>query len=231
MQNRLVFFLIVIAVILAIAGFLLVSFLTRTDEPEVTDVPGDQPGVDEGAEPPGIPVQVDNTTVYLQTVPERAVSLGVDAAPPVQEPTPETVQPTPEPPVVVAPPTDPPPPSPTTAVVAPPPASGGEQVTFINYVVQPGDTLYSIADKQTTSIELMAVHGISSADIVPGATLRLPVANPAYCASGARVYVVRPGDTVFSISRRFNTTTQAIASANGLDANFRINVAQVLCIP
>jgi LysM repeat protein len=233
MQNRLVFFLIVIAVILAVAGFLLISFLTRPDDPDPGEVPGDeQTGVDEGGQLPGVPVQVDNTTVYIQPVAERAVSLGPDAAPPVQAPpATEVVEPTPQPTVEVIQPTQPQP-TQTTEVVAPPPpaASGGQQVTFIDYVVQPGDTLYSIADKQTTSIELMAVHGISSEKIVPGATLRLPVANPAYCSSG-RAYVVRPGDTVFSIARRYNTTTQAIASANGLDASFRINVAEVLCIP
>jgi LysM repeat protein len=115
---------------------------------------------------------------------------------------------------------------PTSAPVT----GGGEAVIFIDYVVQPGDTLYRITEKQATSIELMAVHGISAVDIVPGTTLRLPVANPAAC-SGLATYVVRPGDTVYSIAQRYGTTTQAIASANGLGADFRINVAQVLCIP
>lgn len=225
MQNRLVFFLIVIAVILAIAGFLLVSFLTR-DPQASADLPAEQPAADVGEVPVGIPVQVDDTTVYLQTLPEKSVRLQSNAAPSLAEPTPSGVQPTSEPtqPLVVA--TIPP-----TTAAAPAPATSAQAVIFIDYVVQPEDTLYRITEKQTTSIELMAVHGISSEDIVPGATLRLPVANPAFCSAGGRQYVVRPGDTVFSIANRFNTTTQAIAAANSLGADFRIDVAQVLCIP
>lgn len=242
MQHRMVFFVAAVAIILAIAGFLLLSFLTRADEPAV-EQPGEQtaeqtPGAEQtpdgdgeqageqtpGDVPEGEPVQVDGTTVYLQTLPERAVT--VAEAPP-EEVTAEVTEPEPQPTetleVIVEPEQQP---------TAAPPVAGaaGDSVIFIDYVVQPGDTLYSIADKQTTSIELMAVHGISSEDLDPGTTLRLPVGNPAYC-SGATTYVVEPGDTVFSIARRFNTTTQAIQSANGLNANFRINVAQVLCIP
>lgn len=224
MQNRLVFFLIVIAVILAIAGFLLVSFLTR-DPQAPADVAADQPTADAGEVPVGIPVQVDDTTVYLQTLPERSVRLQVEGAQQPAGPTPSGPEPTPQPtqPLVVA--------TPVATQAAPAPATSGEATTFIDYVVQPEDTLYRITEKQNTSIELMSVHGISAEDLVPGTTLRLPVANPAYCPAGARQYVVRPGDTVFSISRQYNTTTQAIASANNLGANFRIDVAQVLCIP
>ena len=224
MQHRMVFFVVAVALILAIAGFLLLSFLTRGDD-AVEGTPGEQPaGETSGELPPGVPIFVDNTTVYLQPLAEKAVSLNL---PPPAQPTQPEVAPPPEPtqtPQVEQPPVQP------TAPPAPPAATGGNAVIFIDYVVQPGDTLYRIAEQQATSIELMAVHGISAEDIVPGTTLRLPVANAAVC-SGGRTYVVRPGDTVFSISRAYGTTTQAIASANGLGADFRINVAQVLCIP
>lgn len=227
MQHRMVFFVAAVAIILAIAGFLLLNFLTRADDPAVEQPPDTEQPVDgeqAGDIPVGQPVQVDGTTVYLQTLPERAVT--VSEAPPPVEPTVVVIEPEPEPTetleIIVEPEQQP--------TAAPPvAAAAGDSVIFIDYVVQPGDTLYSIADKQTTSIELMAVHGISAEDLNPGTTLRLPVGNPSFC-SGATTYVVRPGDTVFSIARRYNTTTQAIQSANGLDANFRINVAQVLCI-
>ncbi|HSM58712.1 MAG TPA: LysM peptidoglycan-binding domain-containing protein [Candidatus Sulfomarinibacteraceae bacterium] len=229
MQNRLVFFLIVIAVILAIAGFLLVSFLTRGPA-ERADVPEEQPMLDgetlpESIVPDGIAVQVDNTTVFLNPAAERTVTLQTEEQ--IQQPTPQPLEPTPEPTVEIITPTEPP-----AATVAPAPAAAaGQSVTFIDYVVQQGDTLYRITEKHTTSIELMSVHGISSEDIVPGNTLRLPVANPGYCPAGSRTYVVRPGDNVFRIARQYNTTTQAIASANNLGPDFRINIAQVLCIP
>lgn len=225
MQHRMVFFVVAVALILAIAGFLLLSFLTRNDEP-VEETPGEQPvGETPGDLPPGIPVFVDDTTVYLQPLAEKAVTLNL---PPPVQPTQPEVAPPPEP--TQTPEVEQPPVAQPTAPPPPPAATGGNAVIFIDYVVQPDDTLYRITEKQPTSIELMAVHGISAENIVPGATLRLPVANAAVC-SGGRTYVVRPGDTVFSISRAYNTTTQAIASANGLAADFRIDVAQVLCIP
>ena len=224
MQHRMVFFVVAVALILAIAGFLLLSYLTRDNE-----TPGEDPLVEQPTEqqtpgevPAGTGIFVDGTTVYVQTLPERAVSLNI--APPEPQPTAELPTPAPtETTVIVEQPV-------VQPTALPPAVSGGNAVIFIDYVVQPGDTLYSIADRQLTSIELMAVHGIDAVDLVPGTTIRLPVANSAVC-SGARTYVVRPGDTVFSIARAYNTTTQAIAGANGLDANYRINVAQVLCIP
>lgn len=48
--------------------------------------------------------------------------------------------------------------------------------------------------------------------------------------SGTTTYVVRAGDTLFSIARRFGTTVDAIKAANGLSGN-RINVNQTLIIP
>ncbi|HZD10522.1 MAG TPA: LysM peptidoglycan-binding domain-containing protein [Candidatus Binatia bacterium] len=225
MQHRMVFFVVAVAVILAIAGFLLISFLTRGGEPAVETPIGQPAGNDViGELPAGVPVQVDGTTVYLQTVPEKVVSLS--QAPPVTEPTVAGTLLPPLPTNTLEPVTV----EPALPTAAPPVAPSGDQVIFVDYVVQPGDTLYRIAEKQATSIELMAVHGISSEDLVPGTTLRLPVANPAVCP-GTATYVVRPGDTVFSIAQRYNTTTQAIASANGLGPDFRIDVAQVLCIP
>lgn len=44
------------------------------------------------------------------------------------------------------------------------------------------------------------------------------------------IYVVRQGDTLYSIARRYNTTVQAIMEANGL-TNYTIYVGQQLRIP
>ena len=49
-------------------------------------------------------------------------------------------------------------------------------------------------------------------------------------AARTTVYVVQPGDTLFSLARRFGTSVQAIMEANGL-ANFNIRVGQQLTIP
>ncbi len=44
-------------------------------------------------------------------------------------------------------------------------------------------------------------------------------------------YIVQPGDTVYSLSRRTCVGVQVIKSLNGLDANYGINIGQTLTLP
>jgi LysM repeat protein len=46
-----------------------------------------------------------------------------------------------------------------------------------------------------------------------------------------RTYTVRPGDTLYAIARRFDTTVAAIAEANGISDTSRIRIGQRLVIP
>ncbi|MBO9371644.1 MAG: LysM peptidoglycan-binding domain-containing protein, partial [Chloroflexi bacterium] len=48
---------------------------------------------------------------------------------------------------------------------------------------------------------------------------------------GEQVYVVRSGDTLYSIARRFGVTVQAIQQRNGLADPNNIKVGQQLIIP
>jgi len=45
------------------------------------------------------------------------------------------------------------------------------------------------------------------------------------------LYVVRSGDTAFSISRRFGVSLDALAAANNLPASFNLKIGQLLVIP
>ena len=116
------------------------------------------------------------------------------------------------------------------AALDPDPIPQQSAIITNQYTVQPGDTLYSLAKTQNSSIELMAINGIDSGDLVPGSTLELPIANPAYCP-GMRAYIVRENDTVFSLARVFGTTTDEITRINNLDANSTIYTTEVLCLP
>jgi LysM repeat protein len=54
---------------------------------------------------------------------------------------------------------------------------------------------------------------------------------PSGCPAGTTPYIIRAGDTFFSLARRFNTTVQAIIAANpGVDPN-RLQIGQRICIP
>lgn len=55
--------------------------------------------------------------------------------------------------------------------------------------------------------------------------------NPNRCPTGTTSYVVKAGDTLFSIAMRHNTTVANIVAVNpGIDPNL-IHVGQVICIP
>lgn len=232
MKSKYVLLVIVIAAILAIAAFITISLWLRSPGTAEEQLPtATLPAAQEGEAPPGVPYTIDGVVVYLSVDPADAVRLKEEPTLPQQPtatliPLQPTATPLPQVVVTLPPATNPPPPAVSVPVG---PVAGVEPVTFIQYVVQADDTLYRITEKQKTSIELMAVHGIDATDLVAGNTLTLPVANPNYCASSTP-YVVRPGDTVFSIANRFNTTTEKLAQTNHLGADYRIDIATVLCI-
>jgi LysM repeat protein len=208
--------LTVSAVFCAVATFVAVRLLLDRSNPQVVQFANLQE------------VTVDGMVIRLDIDPEKAVympqELGQGAAP---ESPPQAPAPTQQPPAVADPATATPPPPTLTPL---PPTPVPESVIFKDYVVQSSDSLYSIGQAQNSSIELMALHGIDGEDMVPGKTLRLPYANPAYCP-GNRAYVVRDHDTVYGIATAFNTTPQAIAELNNLDSSYTIKTTQVICIP
>jgi LysM repeat protein len=191
-------------------------------------------------------------TVGALSVEPTATAAGPEITPPVEGPPTETpvVIATPLPtqgPTAVPSPTETPlsatveptvTPSPTpirvepTATPPPPAVTGG-----CYYVVRRGDTLFSIARRFGTTIGAIAqANGLSNPRyiragqrlIIPGA---YPACAPPPAAPGATVYVVRRGDTLYSIARRYHTTVAAIAWANGIANPHRIWVGQRLVIP
>jgi len=99
------------------------------------------------------------------------------------------------------------------------------------YVVQWGDTLYSIAHRYGTTVEaIMQANGLRSWHIYAGQRLTIPAAVSGTPQGGMR-YTVRRGDTLTSIAYRFGTTVQAIVQANRLYNPSLIYVGQVLIIP
>jgi cell wall-associated NlpC family hydrolase len=106
------------------------------------------------------------------------------------------------------------------------------------YVVQPGDTLTSIAQRFGLAVaQIVALNGLSDADaIVAGTSLRLSRAgSPAAqrpTAPGtiptSTSYQVQPGDTLYSIARRFGVAPQEVVAANRLESPDRIVAGMTL---
>jgi len=93
------------------------------------------------------------------------------------------------------------------------------------HVVQPGQSLYSIAQTYRVPVEeiVQANQLQELPTLVPGQALVVPVTG--------QVYVVRPGDSFYRIAGRFGVDAEALARANGLSLNTPLQVGQRLYIP
>lgn len=201
---------VIMAVITAVGLFLAWSYILR------------RPELPEGSER----VIVEDVEVIINRDPDKRVRL-VNPLPDQSQLQPDNQATQPEPaqttPVVELA-TDTPVPTPEPTATLPP------SIIFIDYVVQPNETMYSVAVRLDTSIALMAQEGIAQDNLIPGQTIKLPVGNPAYCP-GRRPYAVAEGDTAFSISRSLNISLADLKSINQLNDNYDIQAAQILCVP
>lgn len=92
------------------------------------------------------------------------------------------------------------------------------------YVVQPGDTLYKIAQRYDVPLSALAAYNnITNWNVLyAGTTILIPPGSgtgvPTTPSNTIR-YIVKKGDTLSQIAVRFNTTVQAIKNANGLTSS------------
>ena len=101
------------------------------------------------------------------------------------------------------------------------PPSGG----VIEYVVQSGDSLYSIAKKYgVTARELQQYNNLPSTLLSIGQVLLIPSTEDYI------TYYVQSGDNLYGIASRYNTTVDEIKRLNNLTSNL-LSIGQVLIIP
>src|SRR6185503_9365774 len=120
-----------------------------------------------------------------------------------------------------------------------PGSSGGTAVASSaggRYLVRRGDTLSRIAADQHVDAGVLArLNGLRDPHrIFAGTWLRLPGAaagGSAPAPSGATSYVVRAGDNLTTIGRRFGISPRTIAEANGLANPQFIRIGARLSIP
>lgn len=103
----------------------------------------------------------------------------------------------------------------------------GPDTGYIEYVVQPGDTLWRISQRYNTTVDaIKSLNGLTGNLLNIGQVLKVPSSD-----TGPYIeYTVRLGDTLWQISRRYGTTVDAIREMNGLSSDL-LHIGQVLRVP
>ena len=96
------------------------------------------------------------------------------------------------------------------------------------YIVKSGDTLWSIAKKYGISVnDLKNKNGIKDSKLSIGQSLLIPVKEEQ--EENKNKYIVKKGDTLYSIAKEFDTTPTDIINLNNL-TNTILSIGQVLSI-
>ena len=103
-----------------------------------------------------------------------------------------------------------------------------EQNEYITYVVQNGDSLYSIANKYNVGIaELIDYNALPTTVLSVGETIKIPTEN---VKLNENTYIVKRGDTLYRIANLYNIPVNDLINANNLDSNI-LTIGQELIIP
>ena len=104
-----------------------------------------------------------------------------------------------------------------------------EGITTNTYVVQKGDSLYSIANKLGTTVsELKKENNLTTNTLQIGQVLRIPTKE--IYEGEENIYIVKKGDTLYSIAAANNTTVDELKKTNNLTSNI-LSTGQLLKIP
>ncbi len=96
----------------------------------------------------------------------------------------------------------------------------------VTYTVRPGNTLYAIAQFFGTTVNEIANANalVYPYNIYPGQELILPIEN----ITSPQYYVVRPGDSLWSIANRYGLNIQTLMMLNNLENPNVIYPGQIL---
>ncbi len=91
------------------------------------------------------------------------------------------------------------------------------------YMVQKGDSLWSIAQKYNTTVDtLKKLNNLTSNDLYVGQILLIPektTNTPDNKPSTDNIYIVKVGDSLWSIAQKFNTTVNELKRLNNLTSD------------
>ncbi len=115
---------------------------------------------------------------------------------------------------------------------------------YKNYIVKKNDTLYSIAKQFGVDVStLIKDNGLTTNELSIGQVIRVrspeeeaieecigPDYNPKVNINPTITYIVKKGDSLYSIAKKYNTSTDNIKNINNLKNN-NLSIGQELKIP
>ena len=101
------------------------------------------------------------------------------------------------------------------------------------YIVQKGDSLYSIANKYGISVnDIVQENNLGTTMLTVGQQILIPAVKEEQKdqTTNKNVYIVQSGDTLWSIAKKFNIPVNELKNINNLSTNM-LSIGQKLTIP
>jgi len=99
------------------------------------------------------------------------------------------------------------------------------------YIVKKGDSLWSIASKNNTTVDnIKKLNNLSSNNLSVGQVLKLSYDTENEDIKESNIYTVKKGDSLWLIANKYGTTVDELKNANNLKSN-TLSIGQTLIIP
>lgn len=99
------------------------------------------------------------------------------------------------------------------------------------YIVKKGDSLWSIASKNNTTVDnIKKLNNLSSNNLSVGQVLKLSYDAKKEDIKESNIYTVKKGDSLWLIANKYGTTVDELKNANDLKSN-TLSIGQTLIIP
>ena len=112
------------------------------------------------------------------------------------------------------------------------PTSKVEQSTvndYLIYTIKPGDNLYNIAKNYNITLdELINFNEQASTLLHIGEQLLIPINNKT--TDNNIQYIIKPGDTLYNIAKRYNITVDEIKRLNNFNNNM-LKIGDIIYLP
>ena len=99
---------------------------------------------------------------------------------------------------------------------------------YVIYTVKVGDNLYSIAKRYGVTVnEIMRLNNLTSNLLAIGQKLKIPIQNNPDIDNQYGTYIVKSGDTLYSIANKYGMTVSQLMAINKLETT-SLKIGQVL---